>query len=108
MPEIQVGIVALAGLCVALTGIWTFCEKVMKPFKEFERRLSAAERRAEENHGKLVHDHTSLKEQEKVNKLVLQSCSILMKHCADTNHTGELKAHAEKVDSFIYDKGGQI
>lgn len=108
MPEIQAGIVALASLCVALTGIWTFCEKVMKPFKDFEKRLTAAEKRAEENHGKLVHDHVSLREQEKVNGLMLESCSLLMKHCADTNHTGELKAHAKKVDAYIYDKGGQI
>lgn len=108
MPEIQAGIVALASLCVALTGIWTFCDKVMRPFKEFEKRLTAAEKRAEENYSKLVHDRASLREQERVNRLVLESCSLLMKHCADTNHTGELKSHATKVDAYIYDKSGQI
>ena len=43
MNELQSGIVWLAGLCVALTGIWAFIEKVRKPYRDVTARLEALE-----------------------------------------------------------------
>ena len=112
MNELQTGLLWLAGICVALTGIWAFVEKVRKPFIDVRVRLEVLERKSEDHEREstqaLSRHLEMMKHQEEVNEWLLKSNSLLMKHCADNNHTGELSAMAKDLDAFVRHKGSAL
>lgn len=112
MSELQTGLLWLAGICVALTGIWAFVEKVRKPFVDVRVRLEVLEKKSEDHEKdstKVLQRHLEMMQhQEEVNEWMLKSNSLLMKHCADNNHTGELKKMADGLDDFIRHKGSAL
>ena len=101
--------VILAGtICSALLGIWALIEKVIKPFNDLKGRVITLEQRSASTQTRLSKGDHSFENQEKINTMILGSCSLLMKHCADSNHTGQLTAQAKVIDDFLMDKGGHI
>ena len=112
MNELQSGIVWLAGICVALTGIWAFIEKVRKPYRDVIARLAALEDHAEDHERESIalinKNGEMLQHQEEVNERLMKATSLLMKHCADNNHTGELTRMANDLDDFILHKGSSL
>ena len=112
MNELQTGLLWLAGICVALTGIWAFVEKIRKPFIDVRVRLEVLERKSEDHEREstqVLQRHLEMMQnQEEVNELLLKSTSLLMKHGADKNHTGELAAMANDLDAFVRHKGSAL
>lgn len=112
MNELQTGLLWLAGLCVALTGIWAFVEKIRKPFVDVRVRLEVLERKSEDHEKKstqVLQRHLEMMQhQEEVNEWLLKSTSLLMRHCADGNHTGQLNKAADDLDSFVRHKGSTL
>lgn len=108
MIEFERGLIWLAGICASITGVITFAKVVKKPYDDLDKRISDVEKAVESNVRKLDRDHDSFTSQEEVNHMILKSCSLLMKHCADNNHTGELAAAAKELDAYIYRKGGSL
>ncbi len=49
-----------------------------------------------------------MQHQEEVNEWLLKSTSLLMKHGADKNHTGELAQMAKELDNFVRHKGSAL
>ena len=95
-------------ICSALLGIWALIEKVVKPFNDLKSRLDALEQRSDSTQTRLSKDDHSFENQEKINVMILAACSLLMKHCADSNHTGQLTAQSKIIDDFLMEKGGHI
>lgn len=108
MESLEPALLWVAAICCALTAIWAFAEKALKPMKDLMSRVEKLEKVAETNHDKLDRDHESFRHQEEINILILKSCSLLMKHCADNNHTGELSRQAAEIDKLVYTKSGSL
>lgn len=108
----EITIIGLAGIAGAVVTIWTLIEKVTNKFKSpldtLTERVDRLEEQADANSTKLIHDHASFENQKEMNTLILKSCSALMKHGADSNHTGELNRLAGEIDELVYRKGGSL
>lgn len=112
MSGLEPAVLWLAGICAALLGIWGFIEKIYNkmhhPIEELESRVKKIEEKVGSNAGELDADHAALAKQEKINTLILRSCSLLMRHCADNNHTGQLQHQADAVDEFMLEESGSF
>lgn len=119
MTSIEPALMWLAGICAAIATIWGLSSKVSaavkKPTVELKADLESLKTRTEileslaaANKDKLTHDHESLAAQEEINWMLLKSVSLLLKHNADGNHTGELAKQASEIDHYIYKKGGAL
>ena len=112
MSGLEPAVLWLAGICAALLGIWGFVEKVYSkahaPIENMEKRIKELEAKVGSNNYELSSDHEALAKQEKINTLILRSCSLLMRHCADNNHTGQLQHQADAVDEFMLEESGSF
>ena len=112
MSGLEPAVLWLAGICAALLGTWGFVEKVYSkvhaPIENMEKRIKELEAKVGSNNDKLSSDHEALAKQEKINTLILRSCSLLMRHCADNNHTGQLQRQADAVDEFMLEESGSF
>lgn len=119
MASVEPALLWLAGICAAICTIWGLSSKVSAAVKKptedlktdlesLKKRTTALETVATANKEKLIHDHDSLAAQEEINWMLLKSVSLLLKHNADGNHTGELARQASEIDQYIYKKGGSL
>lgn len=108
MEHIEPAIMWLAGICVAIGGVWTMIEKVVKPFRDLSKRVAALEEISNGNADKLVADHERLKQQELVNEMLLEGVNNILKHELTGNHTSEMTDCSKRIESFIYKKGGSL
>lgn len=88
--------------------VWQIIDKIIQPFKTVNDRLESLETKIYSNTGKIEKDFSALQEQEKINMMLLKSCSLLLQHCADENHTGQLKEQSKVIDDFLFTKGGKV
>lgn len=98
----------LAGICGAMVTIGGLASKLGSPVKQLKSRLDALEKQVAENSAKLTADMESLKKQEAVNRLTLESLMLLLEHEATGNHNDQLETQAHKLKIFVYDKGSQL
>lgn len=108
MEHLEPALLWVAGIAAALVTIGGFFGKMSQPYKALLKRIEKLEHDGEERDKKLIHDHDSFQKQEEINVMTLKSLSVIMKHFADNNHTGELGKLAHEVDDLVYKRSGSL
>lgn len=101
-------LVWIAGICGAFLTIIQLSDKLVTPFKSIKKDISELKETVKANQRHVMNDHEALKKQGEVNVRLLRANSLLMKHCSDQNHTGELAKEAAELDEFIYRESGTL
>lgn len=119
MSQLEATLVWAAGICTAIVTIWGLVNKVIgvirKPVNDLavivdslSKRMDDLENTARKNAQRLGDGDHSFEIQAQMNKHMLHSMSLMLKHCADGNHSGQLQKQAEILDDFIASKAGEL
>lgn len=115
MPELENSIIWLGAIAGALTSIVALLSLAFRPFLKLKERITEIEKQHEElrsmiqeNSNKLASDHHSFEIQQKMNKLLLESTSNLLKHNVDGNHSRQMMDCARRIDELVFARGSSI
>lgn len=119
MNQVEAALIWAAGICAAIATIWGLVNKISATLKKpvndlaavvdsLSKRMDDLENTARKNAQRLGDGDHSFEIQAQMNKHMLHSMSLLLKHCADGNHSGQLQKQAEILDDFIASKAGEL
>lgn len=119
MSQVEATLIWAAGICAAIATIWGLVNKISAALKKpvndlaevvdsLSKRMDDLENTARKNAQRLGDGDHSFEIQAQMNKHMLHSMSLLLKHCADGNHSGQLQKQAEILDDFIASKAGEL